>query len=256
MRDPRTIIITGASSGLGAALAKEYAAPDVILGLTGRHAPRLEETAHECRERGAVVHTGLIDVRDRAGLTHFLIHFDESHAVDLVVANAGIAGENFDGPESEDHTLAVFETNVTGALNTIHPLLPRMIDRKRGQVAIISSIAGIRALPQAPAYSASKAAMRYYGEALRGFLAPRGIEVSVICPGWIKTGMTANTRSYMPLIMSAEAAARKIRRGLAGNRGCIAFPRRLYYPVLLFSVIPNFLTDPLLGVIRAKPQKS
>ncbi len=257
MSNPKTIIITGASSGLGAALAKAYASPDAILGLTGRHAVRLEETAKACRELGAVVHTALIDVRDRAALSAFIIHFDESHAVDLVVANAGISAGNFSGKlESEDQALAIFETNVTGVLNTVHPLLPRMVARGHGQVAIISSVAGIRALPQAPAYSASKAAVRYYGEALRGFLAPRGVRVNVVCPGWIVTAMTLRNRFHMPFIMSAEAAAKRIQRGLARNRGRIAFPRRLYYPLMLFSVIPNFLTDPLLGMLPAKRQIS
>ena len=256
MEQPHTILITGASSGIGAALAKEYAAPGVTLGLTGRHAVRLEETATLCRELGAVVHTGLIDVRNRDALAQFIMRFDELHAVDLIIANAGISAGSFQGIEGEDKALAIFETNVTGVLNTIHPLMPRMMARRSGQIAIMSSLASFRALPQAPAYSASKAAVRYYGEALRGLLKPYGIHVNIICPGWIDTRMTSVNQFYMPLLMTAPRAANRIARGLKRNEACIAFPRRLYYPLRIFGALPAAWTDPLIGMIRAEADKS
>lgn len=256
MLNPKTILITGASSGLGAALAKEYAKPDVTLALTGRNAVRLEETASLCRELGAVVHTALMDVRNREQLSNFIIHIDGLHPIDLIIANAGISAGSFQGLETEDKALAVFETNVTGVLNTIHPVMPRMIVRKHGQIAIVSSLASLRALPQAPAYSASKAAVRFYGEALRGLMRPYGVEVNVICPGWIETRMTSVNTFYMPLMMSPTLAARRIARGLRSREACIAFPRRLYYPLLFLAAFPASWTDAFFGMLPAKPQDS
>lgn len=256
MHHPKTILITGASSGIGAALAKAYAGTDITLGLTGRHAVRLEETAAECREQGAVVHTALIDVRNREALAQFIIRFDELHAIDLVIANAGISAGSFQGIEGEDKALAIFETNVTGVLNTIHPLIPRMIARRGGQIAIMSSLASFRALPQAPAYSASKAAIRYYGEALRGLLKPHGTRVNVICPGWVDTPLTQVNAFAMPLIMTASRAAKRIQRGLARNQATIAFPRRLAIPLRVFGALPASWTDMFVGMIRAEAEKS
>lgn len=257
MRHPKTIFITGASSGIGAALAKVYAAEGITLALVGRQAVRLEEAASACREKGAVVHTALIDVRDRKALTDFIIHIDGLHAIDLIVANAGIsAGSGLGGVETEEQVLKIFETNVNGVLNTVHAILPNMIARGHGQIAIMASLASIRALPSAPAYSASKAAVRFYGEGLRGLLKKRGVEVNVICPGYIETPMTARNPFFMPFIMSADAAARRIKHGLAHSKGCIAFPKRLYYPLCLFGALPRFITDPLFNSLPGKPQIS
>ncbi|MEJ0010252.1 MAG: SDR family NAD(P)-dependent oxidoreductase [Alphaproteobacteria bacterium] len=256
MKHPKTILITGASSGIGAALAKEYAAPGVTLGLTARNAVRLEAVAHECRERGAVVHTGIADVTDRVAIGAFIHHFIETHTLDLVIANAGISAGSFGGMEKEEQARAIFETNVDGVLNTIHAALPAMLARGTGQVAIMSSLAGIRALPSAPAYSASKAAVRFYGEAMRGLLKSRGVAVSVICPGYIRTPMTSRNPFFMPLIMSAERAARIIRRGLAQGKNRIAFPRVLYFALCLLASLPNFISNALFDALPAKPQIS
>ncbi len=251
------ILITGASSGLGAALARAYAAPGGCLGLLGRNRERLAAVAEACRVRGAVCETAALDVTDREGMAAWLQDFDTRHPVDLVMANAGISGGT-DGMagETEAQARRIFATNVDGVFNTLHPLLPRMKERRRGQVAIMSSLAGLRGLPTAPAYSASKGAVRLYGEGLRQDLAPFGVHVSVICPGFITTPMTAVNTFPMPFLMSAEQAARRIRHGLNAHRARIAFPQRLYMPLLLLSALPVAWGDFLLKRLPAKPARS
>jgi short-subunit dehydrogenase len=137
-------------------------------------------------------------------------------------------------------------------IHTVHPAAERMRARKRGQIAIMSSLAGFRGMPGAPAYSASKAASRSYGEALRGRLHRHNVGVTVICPGFIRTPMTDVNGFRMPLLMDADRAARLIRRGLARNRARIAFPSRLYALAWLLGVLPPSWTDP---VLRRMPEK-
>jgi len=253
MKNPKNIVITGASSGLGAALAAHYAAPGITLHLQGRHLLRLEKIADFCRNLGASVHMVLLDVTDKTAMENWLIRTDATSPIDLVIANAGVsAGTGIHG-EGADQVRHIFATNIDGVVNTVQPLLNAMIARKRGQVAIMSSLAGIRGLPSCPAYSASKACVRYYGEGLRGWLAPQGVEASVICPGYIETPMTAINDFPMPFLMSAEKAARIIARGLERNRGRIAFPRTLYIPLWLLSCLSPRITDPLFSRLPAKP---
>ncbi|HSR71799.1 MAG TPA: SDR family NAD(P)-dependent oxidoreductase [Kiloniellales bacterium] len=250
--EPKSILITGASSGLGAALAELYAGPEVALALTGRDRGRLESVAGRCAAAGARVTSEALDVLDREGLESWMRFVDEAAPLDLVIANAGVsAGTGGDG-EDDAQTRRIFETNVTGVLNTVQPAVALMTPRRHGQIAIMSSLAGFRGMPGAPAYGASKAAVRTWGEALRGHLRDRGIAVSVICPGYVRTPMTAVNRFYMPFLMDSDRAARIIRRGLARNRARIAFPRPLYSVVWLLAALPPGLTDPLLRKLPAK----
>ncbi len=185
---PRTVVITGASSGIGRSLALEYAAAGVVIGLLGRDAGRLEEVAVACRARGAEAVTGVIDVRDRAALAGWLAEFDGLHPVDLVVANAGVLVRMPGGEvEPPDDAYGLMQVNVLGVLNTIQPMIPRMRERRRGQFALVASVAAFTPLPHSPSYSASKAAVLNYGLSLRAVLAAHGIGVSVICCGFVET---------------------------------------------------------------------
>lgn len=242
------IVITGASSGIGRALAEAYAAPSVSLGLIGRDAVRLAEVADVCRARGATVDTVSLDVRDRTQVAGWLTAFDTAAPIDLLIANAGIsAGTGGMLGESPKQAQKIFAVNMDGVLNTLHPIIPRMIARKRGQLALMSSLAGFRGMPGAPAYSASKGVVRLYGEGLRGDLARHNIKVSVICPGFIRTPMTAVNNFPMPFIMDVNKAALRIIGGLARNQGRIAFPRRLYAFVWLLMALPAWLSDLILA---------
>jgi short-subunit dehydrogenase len=252
MHDPRNLLITGASSGIGEALALAYAAPGVTLALAGRDIARLEGVAAACRARGAVVQAAMIDVVDADSMAKWVEDMDTAVPIDLVVANAGIGAGTEGGFETAEQTRAVFAVNLDGVLNTLLPLIPRFAARRRGQIALMSSLASFRGFPGAPTYCASKAALRIWGEGLRGDLHRQGVEVSVICPGFVVSRMTARNKFRMPFLISAERAAAIIKRGLARNRGRIAFPFPMYFAIWLFSTLPPLLTDPLFRLLPKK----
>jgi short-subunit dehydrogenase len=252
MQIAQHIVITGASSGIGAALAKAYAAPGIRLGLIARRMEKLESLAAECRAKSAEVWLESADVTVQAQITTVLLSADEKHPIDLLIANAGISGGTFGAGESEVQARAIFNTNVTGVLNTVHPILPRMQARRSGQIALMASLAGFRGLPSAPAYCASKAAVRLYGEGLRGELARFGVKVNVICPGYIDTPMTQTNHFPMPFLMTVEKGASIIIKGLQHNEARIAFPWPTAFGAWLLGVLPPGWTDPLLQHLPKK----
>ncbi|NIA70300.1 SDR family NAD(P)-dependent oxidoreductase [Pelagibius litoralis] len=253
MQDPKSIVITGGSSGIGAALALRYAGPDRFLALSGRDRQRLDDVAAQCRAAGAEVDTRVLDVCDRDALEAWLGEVDDHHPLDLVIANAGVSAGTGAFGEDALQTRHILSVNVDGVVSTVLAAVALMRPRGRGQVAIVSSLAAFRGFPGAPAYCASKAAVRVWGEALRGMVAGDGLSVSVICPGYVKSRMTAVNEFPMPFLMEAERAAAIIERGLAAGKARIVFPRRLFAVVWLLALLPPAWTDPLL---RRLPEKS
>jgi short-subunit dehydrogenase len=239
---PRNILITGASSGVGAALAALYAGPGVFLALTGRDETRLAAAAAACVAKGAETATSSLDVTAQPGLRAWIEKIDDAHPIDLVIANAGMMGPGI----GEDAMRRIFEVNVHGVFNTVMPLLPRFQQRHSGQIAILSSLAGFRGMPGAPAYAASKAAVKLWGESLRPQLLPQGIHVSVVCPGFIDSPMTAKNTFVMPWIVSAGDAAEAIKRGLAQDKARIAFPWPMYALIWAAAALPPKLGDELI----------
>src|SRR5688572_8246200 len=253
MQNPKTILITGGSSGIGRALALHYAGVGIFLALTGRNKDRLEEVGQECRTKGAEVECAIINVTEREKLSEWIQNLEAKHPFDLVIANAGISGgTGVMKNEPVEQARAIFDVNLTGVLNTIEPLLPKMLARKKGQIAVMSSLAAFRGWPGAPAYSASKGAVRFYGEALRGALKDTGVEVNVICPGFVESRMTDVNKFPMPFLMPAEKAAVIIARGLAVNQGRIAFPLPTHFFAWLVSVLPDVLMQKILSRLPAK----
>ena len=252
MRDPRTVLITGASSGIGAALARLYAESGRTLALTGRDPARLESIAADCRGRGATVMTASLDVRDATAMAGWIGEVDRRQPVELLVANAGVAIGANGADDSVEAVRLTFATNVDGVVNTVLPLIAPMRERRRGQIAIVSSVASFRGFPGSAAYCASKAAERLWGEGLRGDLAPFGVGVSVVCPGFIRTPMTDDNPFPMPLLMEPERAALLIRRGLARDKARIAFPWPTYAVCWLLGALPPSWTD---GLLRRGPRK-
>ncbi len=254
MSPPSSILITGASSGIGEALACHYAESDVSLFLSGRNKDRLTGVAAVCEAKGAEVFVSTVDVTDRDMMARWIAEIDRKAALELVVANAGISGGTADGTESETQTRSIFAVNVDGVLNTVLPALEVMAARSDGQIAIVSSLAGFLPMSGAPAYSASKAAVRHFGEALRPSAARRGVGVTVICPGFVHSRITAANPFPMPFIMPADSAAKIIARGLAKNRARVAFPWIMYAVVYtLGQLVPPPLLRTLLSRLPEKP---
>jgi short-subunit dehydrogenase len=238
---PRRILITGASSGIGKALALRYASDRVTLGLLGRHEGRLRDVAAACRELGAEAHVGTIDVRQRAELRDWIVEFDRIAPVDLVIANAGVMEGTRPGGQIEppDAAYALIETNVLGLLNTVQPLLPTMMARGHGQIALVSSLAGFVPLADSPSYCASKSAILSYGLSLRDLLIPFGVGVSVVCPGYVSTPMMLRESGPKPFVMAPEKAADLIYRGIQRNRAVIVIPRFFGFVTRISGLLPE-----------------
>jgi short-subunit dehydrogenase len=245
---PSTVLITGATGGIGAALARGYAQSGRTLVLHGRDASRLALLSRECELRGAQVHAVTFDLRDAVATIAALRSLSSQHVIDLVIANAGVSRELGAGLEAESWEVAreVLAVNVDGAIATVAGVLPAMRRRGGGQIAIVSSLAAYFGLPVTPAYCASKAALKVYGEAMRGRLASQGIAVNVVMPGFVRTPMNKGVPGATPFLMSPEQAATRIRRGLERNRARIAFPRRLAWVMWLLSVLPAALSQRLV----------
>lgn len=252
---PSSVLISGASNGIGAALALAYAPDCGRLALGGRDAGRLQAVAERCRTLGAQVSAMIVDVTDRAATAAWVAEAD----ADLVIANAGISAGTGGSGESDEQVRRIFAVNVDGVFNTVHPAIAVLRARtpspsgQRGQVAIMSSLAGFRGFAGAPAYCASKAAVKVYGEALRPDLGADGIGVSVICPGYVRSAMTAANDFHMPFLMDADRAANIIKRGLARNAARIAFPWPMHMAAWLCGTLPPSWLD---ATMRRLPRKT
>jgi short-subunit dehydrogenase len=250
-------MITGASAGIGRAIALAYAAPGVTLGLLARDAQRLDETAALCRERGARVVTGLIDVRDAAAMQVWIEQFDDMHPMDLLVANAGAASTltHANDWEGLERTAAIVDTNFYGVMHAVLPAVSRMRPRRRGHVVLVSSLAALRGMAISPAYCASKAALKAYGDSVRPLLARDGVRLSVVLPGFVKTAMSDVFPGAKHFLWSADKAARHIRNKVGAGHKEIAFPMPLAIGMRLLSVLPHALADAILKRMSYLPGK-
>jgi NAD(P)-dependent dehydrogenase (short-subunit alcohol dehydrogenase family) len=250
-KHPRTVLITGATGGIGSALALAYSSPHRTLILHGRDQGRLSVLCERCKELDAQVIGVTFDLRDSRAAIEALREISQRACPDLVIVNAGITRMIGRGEEGESFEAAhdVLAVNLEGALATIAGVLPEMRRRGCGQIALMSSLAAYYGLPRTPAYSASKAALKVYGEALRAWLAPQGIGVSVILPGFVDTPMTDSLRGPKPSTMPAERAALLIRRGLESNRARIAFPRLLAWGMPWLTVMPAPVVERIMGAL-------
>jgi short-subunit dehydrogenase len=242
------IIITGASNGLGMALAKKYAAQDICLGLVGRDQERLYTIANECENKGADVKTLVLDVRERETLMRWIEEFDRSHPLDLIIANAGINIAPYEDEYIEEHTHVeeTFAVNLIGVIDTINPVLHNMASRGSGSVAIMSSLSGYRGIPSFPAYSASKAAIKSYYEAIRGLYRRKGVNITIICPSYIETDMTVRMKVPSYQMTSLDTAVNRIYRGIERRRPLVAFPWYHALGLRLTSLLPERVIDWLL----------
>ncbi len=240
---PNAIAITGASSGIGAALSRQLAQSGRVLALIGRDRARLEQVAADCRSKGASCRIGCLDVRDTARLSDFLDAFDREQPIDTFISNAGILDGRHADQEVEDGKTArlVLETNLLAAIDAVHMVLPRMRQRRRGEIVLVASLAALVPLPDAPAYTASKAGLLSYGVALRDAVAAEGIKVVVACPGYVSTAMADIHLGPRPGEISADAAAALILRGLRRNKDLVGFPLVPFWLSRLNLLVPEFM---------------
>jgi short-subunit dehydrogenase len=251
-KNPKTIFITGASSGIGKALAIAYAAPEITLFLCGRNESRLTETANLCKGKGAIAHTFLFDVTNREETENAIKQADAIKPIELLIANAGVSGGVLGMPETSDGTNRIIGTNVNGVVNTVLPTIAVFKERGCGQIAIIASLAGYRGMSSCPAYSASKACVKAWGEGLRGLLKKDSIAVNVVCPGFIETPLTDKNKFKMPFLMQADKAAEIIKRRLTKNSAIIAFPHIMAFGAWFGSALPSWIILPILGLFPKK----
>lgn len=252
MEAPRSILVSGASRGLGAALAERFAAPGVALRLVARGMAGLAATAERCRARGAEVETAAIDVRDAGALAARLLAWDAALPIDCVVANAGISrGRAPDGAwEGAAGATEQVAVNLLGAINVIEPLLPALRARRAGRIALVASVAAYRGLPDAPGYAASKAGLRAYGEGLRAALLRDGVRVTVLLPGFFESAMGARWQGRRPLAMGLEDAAARCHRAILAGAGRCAFPLPLALLLRAVDALPAPLADRAVRLMR------
>ena len=254
MTSPQAILITGASSGIGAALAQHYARDGVTLVLGGRNAERLAEVVVLCRAKGARCHSTTLDVRDSGSLVDWIATTDAEYPIDLAILNAGLAATRAtsDGGEDVQEMLAQIETNLGATLIAAQTIAERMVQRRRGHLALVSSLNGLFPVVQAPTYSATKAGILAYATAIRDWLEPAGVRVTTICPGFVRTAIAERYEGPRPLEISAERAASKIATGLARNRRRIDFPQALVASIHLGKLVPNFVRRRILAAYTVR----
>ena len=244
----RCILITGATGAIGGALAYEYAMLDVVLLLQGRNEKRLEELAKICRDQGATVVTHVVDLRDQTALFAW-IEAISSYPLDLVIVNAGMNTHIGAHGEAEPwrDVEAILDINLKAAIAITQGVLPSMREKKKGQIALVSSLAAYFGLPVTPTYCASKAGLKAYGEALRGWLGPEGIKINVIMPGYIQSPMCDEMPGPKPFLWTPKHAAKAIRKGLKKDKARISFPFPLNFGTWWLAVLPASLSGRIVA---------
>lgn len=236
------MVVTGATSGIGQALALYYAQPGTCLGLIGRRQDRLADVTQQCEAQGAVILAAPIDVCDDATMRAYASAFlEQTGGIDLVIANAGVGGaDDLESGNPAYHT-RIFDVNVRGLLNTLLPFIPAMQRQQHGHLVAIASVAGFRALPSAATYCATKMAVRTLMEGYGWSLHPHGIAVTTINPGYVVSELTAQNAFDMPFLLATEVAAQKIARAIRRKRRVYTFPWQMAILARLLPYIPGAL---------------
>lgn len=249
------VFLTGASSGIGEALARQYAAQGAVLGLVARRADKLGDLVASLPGEGHMALSA--DVADLPAMQQAAAAFIARHGVpDVVIANAGISvGVLTEHAEDFPVFEAVLRTNVLGMFATFHPFVAAMRSRGSGRLVGIASVAGVRGLPGGSAYSASKAAAVKYLEALRVELRSSGVKVVTIAPGYIRTPLTAMNPYRMPFIIDADDAAQRFARAIERGVSYTVIPWRMGLVARLLALAPNWLFDRVFAKAKHKPRK-
>jgi short-subunit dehydrogenase len=240
----KTVMITGASSGIGKGLALEVAACGAKVGLLARRENLLDEMVNALRLRGGKSVAVAADVRDADAVKAAA---DRVRAdlgpIDILIANAGIGTSSHISQLDPIHVANVISINMLGAANSVAAVVPQMVERGKGQLVAISSLAAYRGLPKSAAYCASKAAMSAYFESVRIDLRGTGVNVTIIHPGFIKTPLTGGREAHMPYLMELDYAVKKIASAIEKRKKSIAFPWQLASVVRAGMLMPTFMYD-------------
>ena len=248
----KVVLLTGASSGIGEALAVALAKKGAILGLVARREELLADLAARCEAAGAKAMVLPCDVVDPVALQAVADEFREAFGhIDIMIANAGIGGnDSLTRAYDPASVKRLIDINLLGAVNSIHAVVPQMIERGSGQLVAISSLAGFRGLPKSAAYSASKAGMTAFFESVRLDHAKNGISVTIIQPGFIKTPLTSGRSNKMPFIMELDDAIPYFISAIENKKKFAAFPSLLAWIVRLGRIMPAWLYDAVAGRAR------
>jgi short-subunit dehydrogenase len=240
----KVVMITGASSGIGRGLALELGKRGARIGLLARRKDLLDEIVSELEAQGSKALALPVNVQDAAAVQAAADRLSaEFGPIDVLVANAGVGATCDAASLNASEVANVMGVNVIGVANCVAAVAPQMAARGRGQLVAISSLAAYRGLPKSAAYCASKAAVSSLFESFRLDLKPRGIDVTIIHPGFIKTPLTAGRQAQMPFLMELDDAVRKIVSAIEKRRQSYAFPWQLATIVRLGLIMPNFLYD-------------
>ncbi|MEH6404346.1 MAG: SDR family NAD(P)-dependent oxidoreductase [Sneathiella sp.] len=250
----KSIAITGASSGIGAALARHYAANKCIIALGGRDLARLKLVARECEELGAKTTIAVIDVQILPEVEAWISRTHSENPLDIVFVNAGITGGvgEKDKFESVNDVNTLLSINLVGATNTIGAALAEMSKVGAGQIVVTNSLAGYVGFPGSPSYCASKAGLRIYCESLQRLLKSSEIDVTLIFPGYVSSPMSRKVVSSKPLEISAEKAALLISKAVAKRKKKMGFPYLLWTGVRLLSILPLAMQNYLIPIFDLK----
>lgn len=248
----KTVFLTGASSGIGEALAIALAKKGAVLGLLARRKELLEDLKARCEAVGASARVFAADVTDPKAVSNAAQAFrDEFGRIDIMIANAGIGGNDALTRAYDPASVKkLIDINVLGAVNSIYAVIGDMAEKKSGHIVGISSLAGFRGLPKSAAYSASKAAMTTFFESVRLDQAKNGIDVTVIQPGFIKTPLTSGRANKMPFLMELDDAIPHFVRAIERKKRFAAFPWQLATVVRLAKFMPAWLYDQVAGRAR------
>lgn len=240
----KTILITGASGAIGGALARIYAKPDTTLILHGRNTQSLENIANECKDLGAEVKIVTLDLCNSLAILAWVQDdLIQNNLPDLVFANAGVSSNNsYSNGEIWENVENVLDVNIKSIFALLHNLIPAMRQSGSGQIVLISSLAAYYGLPNTPSYSASKAAIKTYGEALRVWLSPT-IKVNVVMPGDIKSKMCDEMEGPVGFLMQPDKAAMIIKRGVERNLAKITFPFPVNFGAWILTILPAKLAE-------------
>ena len=257
MIKPKIIVITGATGGIGREICLAYASKGIKLGLIARDQEKLEALANACRDKGAEVEYSALDVRERVPLSCWLQEFDKHNPIECIIASAGVTCGLMDNGEKElcVESDRVIDVNYKGVEHTISAIVENMKLRRYGQIVLISSLAGMQALPDMPSYSASKAGIIAYGHALRRWLSVYGLKVTIICPGFVTTTMSARHDGSKPFEMSASKAAKIIINAISKEKKFYAFPFLLAAGIFMCKLMPIGLSDWFMKSFRVKIKK-